>query len=803
MMASRTRRRNAACFQLLGTLGVAFTSCVDATESTSAPIAGCDAACVDAGHHAPDPDDAEVPEPPVPDAAQPDATPAEPEPRTCERDEDCSDGTYCNGREHCTLDGDDAGAKGTCERGAPPCLREVACVEALQRCDCDFDGDGIISARCGGPDCDEDADRHKAEECGGDDCDDTDAQRFAHNPERCDADGHDEDCNPTTVAGKLKAEDPVTWDRLADKDQDGAIDVHCTNFDSKLAVLHYADRFDCDDSDPAVAVGAEEKCDSKDNDCDGYIDETDGAGQSFGLHRRFCFDADGDGEGVSGNSIHACARPAGYVPCASNGVEDCNDDEPNMRHGDKVTEVCDGLDNDCDGFIDQLDKDVDPLPDQLSFPQTKLVCTAHGKWAIDMCPDDWRWCHSNTVADGCETDATRLSTCRGCQTACLFSCGKLGCDEVRNLTSGASHSCAVTNEGRVACWGLGQSGQLGNFKMQTSFLPSLVQGLEAVKQVAAGAAHSCAIAGDDRVVYCWGSNASGQLASLDEVSVATTPGLVTGPDEVRGVLELAAGNEHTCAVLETGQVICWGQTKGGRLGDLTTVEGVREPKFVLRPEILMESGGTAYHPLSNATSVATGEQHSCLLTTEGTVECWGSNNAGQLGADRSVSESAFARPVPGLSGVTRIAAGAAHSCALTPAGVYCWGSNVFLQLGRQSDDRDYEPRLVVGLPAVAALSLGQTYSCVRTQLGLVMCWGDNGSGQIGLPDVDMQAEPNTIGVPAVTELSAGADHVCALGTDGKVLCWGDNNAGQLGTGSVSLDRQLEPLSLAAVADSKP
>jgi len=245
---------------------------------------------------------------PEPDAGARDATIQPPE---CARDVDCDDGVFCNGAEACEARECRGGEAPSCDDGdvctADACSEEeAACVSTA----IDADGDG-----------------HIAIACAGDDCDDEDALRFPGNLEICDAEGHDEDCDPSTFGEQ-------------DFDGDGAYDARCCNTGPSGETCGT----DCDDVRPSVVPGASEACDGVDNDCDSSVDE--------GVAVAGYVDDDGDLHGDPDRPISACAG----LPRFSSLGDDCDDANP-ARHGAQA-EVCDDVDNDCDGTVDEDTREV-------------------------------------------------------------------------------------------------------------------------------------------------------------------------------------------------------------------------------------------------------------------------------------------------------------------------------------------------------------------------------------------------------------------------------------------------------------
>ncbi len=237
-----------------------------------------------------------------------------------------------------------------------------------------------------------------------------------------------------------------------------------------------------------------------------------------------------------------------------------------------------------------------------------------------------------------------------------------------------------------------------------------------VTAVAAGGLHTCAVVAGG-AVQCWGDNSSGELGNgttTDSLTPVPVKGLSSGTTAV------ALGFGHTCALLKGGEVKCWGLNTYGELG----TGGVSDPVKVPVAVKGLSSGATA---------LVANSLHNCALLAGGTVKRWGHNVDGELG-DGTVTDSAVPVAVKGLSaGVVALGAGTGHTCAVTAeGGVKCWGSNAFGQLGDNTIVDRHEPVDVVGLSSgVVAVALGFDHTCAVMTTGAVKCWGGNFYSQLG------------------------------------------------------------------------
>jgi alpha-tubulin suppressor-like RCC1 family protein len=371
---------------------------------------------------------------------------------------------------------------------------------------------------------------------------------------------------------------------------------------------------------------------------------------------------------------------------------------------------------------------------------------------------------------------------------------------VQAIAASHFHTCAL-GSGGVQCWGWNYYGQLGDNTTADRYVPVQVKDstgtstLTGVQAIAPGGSHTCALVNGG--VQCWGLNDHGQLGDNTTAQRVVVPVQVkdsTGTSTLTGVQAIAAGESHTCALVNGG-VQCWGLNLYGGLGDNTTWD-----RYV--PVQVKESTGTSN--FTGLQAIAAGQSHTCALVAGG-LQCWGLNGWGQLGDNTTTR-----RDIPvlvkdstgtsNLAGVQAIAGGVFHTCALVNGGVQCWGGNGYGQLGDNTTTDRHLPvqvkdstgtSTVTGVQAIAA---GRGFTCALVSGG-VQCWGQNFNGQLGdntttdrhVP-VQVKDSTGTSSLTGVQAIVANGewdnDHVCAL-VNGGVQCWGGNNSGQLGDNTIT------------------
>jgi alpha-tubulin suppressor-like RCC1 family protein len=367
------------------------------------------------------------------------------------------------------------------------------------------------------------------------------------------------------------------------------------------------------------------------------------------------------------------------------------------------------------------------------------------------------------------------------------------------LALGYQSTCVRWSDGRASCWGDDCFGEVGDGgddscgdNAHYSLTPRLVREstggppFGGVLALSAGFHHVCALRSDS-TVWCWGSNDHGKLGDGSSVSQISTPvQVVTDLGPLTGIVAIAAGNDHTCALTDGGDVFCWGGNNYLQLG----VSGIAERGIAAQAGI-----GTGF------TQIASGGWHSCVARPEAPgnlLYCWGRAGFGQLGyggtQEPGSEDAQLVVYEPNGVGLvtTAIGLGENFSCsgADGPA-AWCWGSNMSHTLGDE-----VEPTTADGMDALSArevmltlptapshIAAGTSFACMRLLDGSLTCWGANDVGQLGIG----QMGPLPLGpteVPLDTEqIVAGDDHVCALTAASTVLCWGGNEQGQLGNGN--------------------
>ncbi len=352
--------------------------------------------------------------------------------------------------------------------------------------------------------------------------------------------------------------------------------------------------------------------------------------------------------------------------------------------------------------------------------------------------------------------------------------GLCGGKKILSVSAGNSHTCGLLENGSVKCWGDNEYGELGDGKTAVPGSdPVYVRGLKnTVREVTAGGMHTCALL-ETGEIYCWGNNEHGQIGDGTREE-RPTPVAVKG---IEDAVSVSAGDSHTCALLKSGGVKCWGYNTFGQIGDGSTEDRIE-------PVNVQNLSGSVKN-------ISSGYFHTCAVLSSGSLFCWGFNYAGQLGG--GADKEKLPVEVNGLNTeVLSVSAGHNHTCALMKnGGVKCWGANSSGQVGDGTMSERREPTDVTGLSSVVKkISAGGSHTCALLETGDINCWGDNDRGQIG--DNSTSNRPKPVRVEwtdsGFIAVEAGGKHTCALLKSGGVVCWGDNSDKQVGDTS-SKDRE--------------
>ena len=355
-----------------------------------------------------------------------------------------------------------------------------------------------------------------------------------------------------------------------------------------------------------------------------------------------------------------------------------------------------------------------------------------------------------------------------------------------STASQPSSQSAATAPATAVAWGDNSAGQLGDGTLTASDVPEAVSSLTGVTAVAAGGRHYLALLSGG-TVEAWGDDTFGQLGD----GTASANGDSEAPLKVSGlsgVTAVAAGEEHSLALLSNGTVMAWGDNQEGQLGDGTTTNSASPVKV---------SG------LTGVKAIAAGSLFSLALLKSGTVMAWGDNEEGQLG-NGTQNDSDVPVPVSGLSGVTAIVGGGQFALALLSNGTAkSWGDNESDQLGDGQDvsvqPTSTTPVAVSGLSGAVAVVAGFEHALALLSNGTVVGWGGNEFNQLAQPNdfpggiSDSDVPIAISGLSRVTSISAGALFSLAV-SGGQVIGWGDDALGQLGNPSATTGPTLVTVS---------
>lgn len=347
-----------------------------------------------------------------------------------------------------------------------------------------------------------------------------------------------------------------------------------------------------------------------------------------------------------------------------------------------------------------------------------------------------------------------------------------------NLSLGQSSACAVSDAGEVWCWGSNNKFQSASKLSNFESTPFRLIGINDALQVAVGREHACALLKTKRVV-CWGSNEFGQLGTgFESANLASSP----FPEYVNGLVDAAsiyAGDDHNCAITSDKELFCWGLNSRGQVGQLFKDESrqINGRAVVAQAERV---------DIPQVVDIGLGTAHSCVVTVQGYVHCFGSNLYGQLAQGWGVEKSFKPLLVGSIVDAKRIDASGNSTCITDKAkSMRCWGAGGSGQLGNLDTGDLALPTnssLSLGKYVIDEFSVGNRSTCAKLDNSVVYCWGSRLFGQVGSSNLDLVSlSPfSSIQYPLndATQIESGGDFSCVL--TGNIWCWGRNNLGQLG-----------------------
>lgn len=370
----------------------------------------------------------------------------------------------------------------------------------------------------------------------------------------------------------------------------------------------------------------------------------------------------------------------------------------------------------------------------------------------------------------------------GMEASCAAgtSCFDGRCDRVVDVGVGHTHVCAVLASGSVYCWGLNDVGQLGTPQFRDYDRPTRIMlpddqlamtpsapsvGQPTRHAIAAGVAHTCVVTRDQRL-YCWGWGWAGHFGN--DLPYDSTVPVRGAPLDVRWV-DVSAGWGHTCALTDTGDAYCFGYNAYREVAPTDSSWSITAPRLVE----------------SNVRRISANDHTTCLVRTNGTVRCFGSNDFGQLG---TIDPADVDHEVTGITDVRDVQVAITHTCATVGAqgALWCWGTDDEQVLNRGGGVTFYPPA-ARGPTAVASFVNGNGYSCV-TRSGAsdaVECWGSGwlgrATGVFGAttPTPTALADASGRVIRGGTMIATRDATSCVVLRTGGLRCWGGDVHGQL------------------------
>lgn len=413
-------------------------------------------------------------------------------------------------------------------------------------------------------------------------------------------------------------------------------------------------------------------------------------------------------------------------------------------------------------------------------------CDDGDKDDVDACSNTCRLtsCGDGVVQPGEACDDGNLDDLDACRNTCELSfCGdgvvqvSEACDETtETATCNVTCTPSVCGDG-VLNVSAGELCDDGNDLGDDACSPGCTLIKAEVIDLAVGGNQTCIVFADG-ALRCWGQNESGALGNGHTEDLGDDPGElpVANVNSGQKVVQVSVGRDHHCARLADANIYCCGYGVYGQLGYGGVFSNRCDSADELPPsEVKLDD---------SVYSVAAGGHHTCAITFDKSVRCWGYAQWGQLGYPGNAQLNAPSKDgVAGVTGAVQLALGVTHTCVLqADETVHCWGGNTYgqLGLGHKGPSELPPPALELGGP-VLSIAAGGYHNCAVMKDGQVRCWGQNNHGQLGNGDLEVTAvgdgpgemPPKDVDLgSAAMQVAAGYSHTCALLVDGAVKCWG-------------------------------
>ena len=389
------------------------------------------------------------------------------------------------------------------------------------------------------------------------------------------------------------------------------------------------------------------------------------------------------------------------------------------------------------------------------------------------------------------------------------------------ITAGRDTTCALGSDAKGYCWGRGASGQLGNNSTTDSSIPVAVHqgeipsGVGSTK-IITNFDYACVLNSNGKA-YCWGNN-GGQLGNGTFANAHTPVAVHQGEIPLEGTQVKVDNTPVPVKYISPYELeITMPAHSAGKVDitvtnpDNTTHTLNQAYEYYTQPGLVIWSIAPRSGPVAGNTrltasganldpmrwkGVYSGASHTCALSSESKVYCWGKNDHGQLGTgnttDSSIPVATKLGEIPPTVTILQLAVKANHACVLTSNGrAYCWGNNEDGQLGNNATTNALTPVAVHQGQIPAGVSLtqittGSNHTCALGSNTKAYCWGANYNGRLGNNTMTDALTPVAVHqgqIPAgvsLTQITTGSNHTCALGSDAKAYCWGYGNDGQLG-----------------------